>query len=63
MLKEYRTPTRAGVSESLDALGDIVGGILVRGPEGWYVLPPGNPGDVLTSQGPDLLPAWLPPAP
>lgn len=61
MLKEYRKPTRYGVSESLDALGDTVGGILVRGPDGWTVLPPGPPGFVLTSNGPNALPSWQAP--
>lgn len=55
-------PTRAGVSESLDALGQTIGSIIVRAADGWTILEPGPEGYILTSHGPDQLPSWEPPA-
>lgn len=57
---EYRTPTRFAVSESLDTIGNTIGAILVRGPDGWATIAPGPIGYVLTSNGPDQLPTWQP---
>lgn len=52
---------RVQVSESLDALGQVVGSILVRGPDGWIALEPGPDGYVLTTHGVGNLPTWEPP--
>lgn len=49
------------VSQALDALGADVGSVLVRYDDYWLQLPPGTPGQVLTSQGPGLPPVWLDP--
>ena len=46
------------VSEALDSLGYEVGSIMVRTDDGWRYLPPGNPGQVLTSNGPGVPPSW-----
>lgn len=54
-------PTPQAVSKSLDGLGTTIGGIIVRGPDGWLVLAPGPLGYVLTSNGPNTLPSWEPP--
>lgn len=35
-----------------------VGAILYRGEMGWVLLPPGNAGQVLTSQGAGAAPIW-----
>lgn len=45
----------------LDVLGDVEGGILVRGPDRWIVLPPGNIGDVLVV-GDGGVPEWVDPS-
>lgn len=34
------------------------GSILYKGTSGWVLLPPGDPGQVLTSQGPGQSPIW-----
>ena len=51
---------RDDVSQSLDLLGRNYGDILVRGERLWQQLAPGIPGNVLTTQGPGVLPAWGP---
>lgn len=53
-------PFRADVSTALDALGQALGEVLVRGPEFWQALAPGAPGEVLTSNGPGALPSYKP---
>lgn len=53
-------PTPQGVSESLDAISQQVGSILVRTLDGWSWIPPGPEGYVLTSNGPANLPTWQP---
>lgn len=45
----------------LDVLGDEPGSILVRGPDRWIALPPGNLGDVLVI-GDGGVPEWRDPA-
>lgn len=45
------------VSEALDAIGSLPGGIMVRTAERWLWLPPGPVGYVLAMQA-DGLPAW-----
>lgn len=44
----------------LDVIGNTPGSILVRGPDMWIALPPGNVGDVLVI---DVggIPAWVDP--
>lgn len=46
------------VSLALDSLGQEIGALLLRGPEHWEQLLQGLPGQVLTSGGPDVPPAW-----
>lgn len=46
-------------SNLLDAICNTPGAMLVRGPSAWMGLLPGNLGDVLTSNGAGLAPAWL----
>ena len=48
------------VSESLDILGNPIGGILYRDAPYWKALDPGNADDVLTSNGPGAAPSWKP---
>lgn len=55
-------PSRATMSESLDALGTQEYGLLIRAPDFWDVLPPGDLGFVLVSGGPGQKPTWAPPA-
>lgn len=62
MPTEYRTPTPAGVSASLDALGNVPGSLLVRGHDGWEIILPGPEGYVLTAHGEEAIPTWEPPA-
>lgn len=50
------------VSNSLDAIGQSAGQMLIRGPARWEPLEPGPIGYVLSSLGPDELPAWAPPS-
>lgn len=57
---EFKTPTPSGVSASLDALGNVPGSLLVRGPEGWTIILPGPEGYVLTSHGENAIPTWEP---
>lgn len=60
--KEYvSVAVRDDISDDLDKVGGTeVGTILVRHPEGWRGLVPGNAGEVLTSEGAGDLPAWAP---
>lgn len=46
------------VSTNLDILGQVPGDMLARGPEDWTRIPGAALGSVLTSQGPNELPAW-----
>lgn len=75
----YSMAAQQDVSQSLDALGQVEGDLLVRFADQWSVinpafgslilrdtegyaeLPPGQVGQVLTSQGENLLPAWQDP--
>lgn len=45
----------------LDVLGDTPGSILIRGPDKWIALPPGDLGDVLVV-GDGGLPEWVDPS-
>lgn len=54
----YPMAARHDVSDSLDVLGQVPGGILIRGEALWEILTPGPAGQVLTSQGPGLPPRW-----
>lgn len=45
----------------MDTIGDTPGSILVRGPDRWIALPPGNLGDVLVV-GDGGVPEWRDPA-
>lgn len=44
----------------LDILGNTPGCILVRGPDRWIALQPGNPGDVLAINA-GGIPVWVDP--
>lgn len=48
------------VSDWLDILGSEPGSILYRDTDGWRVLPPGNPGQVLEVNS-ENLPEWVDP--
>ncbi len=50
------------ISETLDVLAQTVGSVLARAGDRWRSLAPGIPGDVLTSQGPGVLPSYQPAA-
>ena len=57
----YPMPTQAAVSESLDAIGQLEGQLLARSANLWVPIAPGStPGDVLTWQAADEVPAWAP---
>ena len=45
----------------MDVIGSTEGSILVRGPDRWITLTPGNIGDVLVI-GPGGVPEWADPA-
>lgn len=45
----------------LDVIGNTPGSILVRGPDTWIAIPPGNIGDVLVI-GEGGIPEWTDPA-
>lgn len=51
----------ARLQRVLDVLGNVEGGILLRGPDRWIVLPPGNIGDVLVI-GEGGVPEWADPS-
>jgi len=52
---------RDDISADLDLIGgNLPGTMLVRGPTIWEALFPGTVGEVLTTQGPDAGPLWLP---
>lgn len=55
----YPMAARQDISESLDILSQVPGTILVRGPEFWYGLEPGDPGDVLSIDSGTGLPAYI----
>lgn len=58
--KIYPMATVTGVSDSLDALSQVKGTMLIRGEELWTALtPPDLPNYVLATQGPGLDPAWI----
>lgn len=57
----YSMAARQDVSELLDILGYQPGAMLLRQPEGWEVILPGPDGYLLTSEGVDQPPRWLPP--
>ena len=58
--KIFSERARDVMSESLDIIAQKPGSLLVRGAEFWQALLPGPAGYVLTSQGPDAVPAWQP---
>lgn len=58
----YPMPARQDVSESLDVLAQIVGMILVRGPDFWQGLLPGSPGATLQMNDAGDAPEWGPSA-
>lgn len=45
----------------MDVIGSTPGSILVRGPDRWIALPPGQPGQVLAI-GTDGMPYWANPS-
>ena len=55
--KVYSVPAIQDVSDLLDALWQLKGGILVRGETWWTGVPAGQVGQVLTV-GPEQLPQW-----
>lgn len=57
----YPVVARQAVSQSLDAIGQLEGNMLYRGPNGWEAVdPPANVGDVLTVVDLADLPQWQP---
>lgn len=57
-------PAYQDVSDLLDGIYQLEGGILVRGPNWWQGLAPGLAGTILTSNGPGEAPTYqAPPAP
>lgn len=54
----YSESTRQDISQWLDQLNASPGAVLFRGPAYWETLAPGLPGQVLTTQGPDVSPTW-----
>lgn len=52
----------AQVSEALDAITQQPGTLLWRSEDRWHPIPPGTPGNVLTYQGTEDPPEWLPPS-
>lgn len=59
----YAMQTAQEVSQSLDVLGSDVGSLLVRTPTGWFAIPPGAVGDLLTIIGGTDPVAWQTPTP
>lgn len=51
----------AELQRLLDLIGDEPGSILVRGPDKWIALHPGNLGDVLVI-GDGAIPEWVDPS-
>jgi len=58
----YSVAMVSDVSKNLDIIGQMPGDILARGPINWTRVAGGTVGQVLTSQGPDVPPAWEPSA-
>lgn len=56
------SPTPPDIQALLDSISDAVGAVLVRGPDGWVEVDPGDLGTVLTMTGSPALPAFLPPS-
>lgn len=56
----YPVSIISDVSNSLDAIQQTPGGIIVRGRNAWVPLNPGEDGHVLTTRGPDAPPVWAP---
>lgn len=54
----YSMATRTKVSESLDVLGDELGGVLVRHGEFWVPAVPTAAGEILVAQGSGQPPKW-----
>jgi len=54
------SPAQSAVSESLDAIAQLQGEMLVRSDGLWVPIVPGQPGHVLTTQGLGSLPTWEP---
>lgn len=50
------------ISDTLDILAQDIGSVLARATDRWRALPAGAAGEVLTSQGADVLPEWQPAA-
>lgn len=55
-------PSDATPSDVLDLIGATRGDVLYRDASGWVVLPPGNSGEVLTTNGAGADPSWAPSA-
>lgn len=60
--KWYPMAAIQDVSDSLDALAQTVGSILVRASDRWRDAAAGIAGDVLTNMGPGVAPEWQPAA-
>lgn len=58
--KWYSMAAIGDISESLDVLAQTLGDVLVRAGDRWRSAGSGDLDDVLTHQGPDNPPAWLP---
>lgn len=58
--KVFSVASRNDVSNLLDAIWQLKGGILIRGEDWWQGLTPAPAGHVLTSMGEDQLPAYQP---
>lgn len=56
--KRYPVAALQDLSDTLDILGALAGDIIGRGPELWQHVRPTDVGQVLTSQGPGVLPAF-----
>jgi len=57
---KYSMTARGDASAALDILNQVIGGVLVRGPDLWVPAPSPAIGRVLTYLGDDVAPAWQP---
>lgn len=58
--KYFSMPAMMDISELLDAIGQLPGDMMFRGPDWWTRIPAGNLGDILTMSADDT-PLWAPP--
>jgi hypothetical protein len=56
--KVIPTVMTKAVSDSLDAISQHPGSVLVRAPDGWIAIAPTAEGQIITATGPDLTPTW-----